>query len=169
MSQLSEKAQQLVQSVRSYLKNDLVDVRSEFSHPLLTIQKSRLHETCSMLKEQHHFIYLADLFGTDRFTAEDRFEVIYHLLCLRDRQRLFVKVLVDEQEPVLPTVTDLWKSANWNEREVYDMFGIRFSGHPDLRRMFMPEDFAYYPLRKEFPLLGVPGSLQLPDTTPDHD
>jgi NADH-quinone oxidoreductase subunit C len=169
MSQLTEKAQQLVQSLRTLLQDDLMDVRSDYSHPLLTIQRTRLHETCRFLKEQHHFIYLADLFGTDRFTAEDRFEVLYHLLSLRDRQRLFIKVLVDEHEPALPTVTDLWKSANWNEREVYDMFGIRFTGHPDLRRMFMPEDFAYYPLRKEFPLLGVPGSLQLPDTTPDHD
>jgi len=66
-------------------------------------------------------------------------------------------------------VTGIWPGANWKEREVYDMFGIRFENHPDLRRMYLPEDFQYYPLRKEFPLLGVPGSIPLPNTTPDAD
>ncbi|MEX0681782.1 MAG: NADH-quinone oxidoreductase subunit C [Balneolales bacterium] len=159
----------LLQQIRNFLGNDLYDIYEEYPYPLIRINTDRLHETCRFLKEKLHFIYLNDVFGTDRFTSEDRFEVIYHLISLRDQQRFFLKVYVDEESPTLPTVTDIWKSANWNEREVYDMFGIRFHGHPDLRRMFLPEDFKYFPLRKEFPLLGVPGSLELPNTTPDHE
>ncbi len=155
--------------IQEFLGDDLLEVYEEYCYPLLRINRNRLHETCRFMKDKLHFIYLNDVFGADRFTSEDRFEVFYHMISLRDQQRFFLKVYVDEEQPVLPTVTDIWKSANWNEREVYDMFGIRFNGHPDLRRIFLPEDFKYFPLRKEFPLLGVPGSLELPNTTPDHD
>jgi len=165
----SDTKQALLQKIRDKLGDDLHEVYEEYQYPLLRINRERLHETCRFMKEELHFIYLNDVLGTDRFTSVDRFEVIYHMISLRDQQRFFLKVFVDEEDPVLPTVTDLWTSANWNEREVYDMFGIRFKGHPDLRRIFLPEDFKYFPLRKEFPLLGVPGSLELPSSTPDHD
>ncbi len=159
----------ILQDIREYLGDDLLELNMKQTYPLLLIPRKRIHDTCRFLKNTLHFAYLNEIIGADRFTSEDRFEVIYHLVSLRDRWRLFVKVLVDEEQPLLPTVSDIWKSANWNEREVYDMFGIRFEGHPDLRRIFLPEDFKYYPLRKEFPLLGVPGSLEMPNTTPDHD
>ena len=159
----------LLQGIREYLGGDLLDVYLDYAYPLVHIKRERLYDACRFLKNTMHFIYLNEIIGTDRFTSEERFEVIYHLVSLRDRQRLFLKVRVDEENPSLPTVTEIWKSANWNEREVFDMYGIRFDGHPDLRRIFLPEDFKYYPLRKEFPLLGVPGSLEMPNTTPDHD
>jgi len=159
----------LLQDIREFMGEDLLEVNLDYTHPLLRIKRDRLHDACRFLKNTLHFIYLNEIIGADRFTSEDRFEVIYHIISLRNRQRLFLKVRVEEENPVLPTVTDIWKSANWNEREVFDMFGIRFEGHPDLRRIFLPEDFKYYPLRKEFPLLGVPGSLEMPNTTPDHD
>ena len=159
----------ILQDISEFLGDDLLEVSLEQTYPLLRISRNKLYETCRFLKNTLHFIYLNEIIGADRFTSEDRFEVIYQLISLRDRQRIFVKVYVDEEEPLLPTVTHIWKSANWNEREVYDMFGIRFEDHPDLRRIFLPEDFKYYPLRKEFPLLGVPGSLEMPNTTPDHD
>ncbi len=159
----------LLQDIQEFLGDALIDLSVAYKHPLLLIQRDRLLDTCRFLKNTMHFIYLNEIIGTDRFTSEDRFEVIYHLVSLRDRQRLFLKVRVEEENPVLPTVTTIWQSANWNEREVFDMFGIRFDGHPDLRRIFLPEDFKYYPLRKEFPLLGVPGSLEMPNSTPDHD
>ncbi|HLR76625.1 MAG TPA: NADH-quinone oxidoreductase subunit C, partial [Balneolaceae bacterium] len=85
------------------------------------------------------------------------------------QQRLFVKAWLDEENPEIESVTSVWKSAEWPERETYDLFGIRFKNHPDLRRMFMPEDYEYYPLRKEFPLLGIPGSIDLPNSTPEQD
>ena len=105
--------------------------------------------------------------AADRFTSEDRFEVIYNIISLKSQKRLFIKTRCSEENPTLPTSTSIWPAANWHEREAFDMFGIQFEGHPDMRRLFLPEDFDYYPLRKEFPLLGIPGSLPLPSTTPD--
>lgn len=159
----------LLHGIREFMGDDLLEMNVDYVHPLVRIKRDRLLDACRFLKNTLHFIYLNEIIGTDRFTSDDRFEVIYHLISLRNRQRLFLKVRVEEENPVLPSVTDLWKSANWNEREVFDMFGIRFDGHPDLRRIFLPEDFKYYPLRKEFPLLGVPGSLEMPTSIPDHD
>lgn len=155
--------------LRSFLGDNLLSISEEYRYPLIHIKRDSLHETCRLMKNELHFDYLIDILGTDRNTPEERFEVIYHLLSLSHQLRFFIKVYVDEKKITLPTVTDIWKSANWNEREVYDMFGVRFKGHPDLRRIFMPEDFKYHPLRKEFPLLGIPGSLDLPDSTSDQD
>ncbi|MDI6401146.1 NADH-quinone oxidoreductase subunit C [Balneolaceae bacterium ANBcel3] len=159
----------LLEKIKNEFDDKVIEVLDDGSYPLVLLKKEAIHSFCLYLKDKLNFIYLNDIFGTDRFTSEERFEVVYHLLSLRHRLRLFVKVRIEENDTELPTVTDIWKSANWNEREVYDMFGITFKGHPDLRRIFMPEDFEYYPLRKEFPLLGIPGSLELPNTTPEHD
>lgn len=166
---MSEKTAQIqfLDDIKSYLGDDLLEVSENYEFPHILINKNRLHETCKWLKNEQHFIYLLDVFGTDRFTSENRFEVIYNVVCLRTRVRVFIKVRVEEENPSIPTVTDIWKSANWNERETWDMFGIRFEGHPDHRRIYMPEDYQYHPLRKEFPLIGVPGSIELPSTTPD--
>lgn len=136
---------------------------------IVIVDKSAIHDVLSYLKGDHHFIYLADIVAADRFTEDDRFEVIYNLVSLRDQHRIFIKTRVPEENPVLPTASNIWKAANWNEREAYDMFGIQFEGHPDPRRIFLPEDFKYHPLRKEFPLIGVPGSLDLPNTNPDAE
>jgi NADH-quinone oxidoreductase subunit C len=84
------------------------------------------------------------------------------MFSLKNNYRLKVKCDVDESECSIESVTSVWSSANWLERECYDMYGIEFVNHPDLRRMYMPEEFEYYPLRKDFPLMGIPGSLSLP-------
>jgi NADH-quinone oxidoreductase subunit C len=126
------------------------------------VEKSAIAEVCRFLKDERGFEKVADLGGIDRFTEEDRFEVLYNMVSIQGRKRLRLKVRVDESDMEVPTITDVYLAANWHEREAWDMFGIRFSGHPDLRRMFMPEDFEYHPLRKEFPTLGIPGSLPLP-------
>ncbi len=107
--------------------------------------------------ERCHFNQLADLAGVDYLNypdAEDRFAVIYSLLSLPLNHRLWVKVFVNDPDPEVPSVTSIWRGAEWPEREVYDMFGIRFSGHPDLRRILMPQNFVDYPLRKDYPLHG---------------
>jgi len=108
------------------------------------------------------FDLVIDVLGVDMSRPENRFEVVYVLYSITGRRHLFLKVLVDEETLVVPSVTGVWPGANWHERETFDMFGIRFEGHPDLRRLYMPEEFEYYPLRKDFPLLGIPDSLPLP-------
>ena len=115
------------------------------------------------------FEMLVDITAVDRASGEDRFEVVYFLTSLTHNTRVRIKTRVREDRPHLPTAVDIWESANWYERETYDMYGIIFDGHPDLRRFFMPEDFVdsngepLYPLRKDFPLMGIPGTLPLPD------
>jgi NADH-quinone oxidoreductase subunit C len=103
------------------------------------------------------FDFCSDVTASDWPQRPQRFDVIYSLYSIRDRQRVRVKVRAAEQEPV-PSVTGIWPAANWLEREVYDMFGVRFTGHPDLRRMLMPEDWQGHPQRKDYPLEG-PGEL----------
>jgi NADH-quinone oxidoreductase subunit C len=96
------------------------------------------------------------------YTPTERFQVVYHIFSLKNRFRLRLKISLDESDLRVPTVSSVWSTANWHEREAYDMFGIIFEGHPDLRRLYMPDEFEYFPLRKDFPLMGIPGSLSLP-------
>jgi NADH-quinone oxidoreductase subunit C len=105
--------------------------------------------------ERFRFNYLSDLSGVDLGEfASPRFAVAYHLYSLQYNHRLRVKVFLDEDDATLPSATVLWSAANWQEREVFDMFGITFEGHPDLRRILMPADYEGYPLRKDFPIKG---------------
>ncbi|MEM1054256.1 MAG: NADH-quinone oxidoreductase subunit C [Bacteroidota bacterium] len=131
------------------------------------VDRSAIVEVSQVLKDEMGFGYLSDMGTIDRFTEDDRFEVFYNVLNLVQKKRLRLKVRVDEEDPVVPTVTGVWRAANWHEREAWDMMGIQFAGHPDLRRLMMPEDFEYHPARKEFPTLGIPGSLPLPAREPD--
>jgi len=100
------------------------------------------------------FTFLADLSGVDRFPVEPRFEVNYHLLSLERRERLRLKVRVPGDDPRVETVTPVWPTANWHERETFDLFGVRFEGHPDLRRILLPENWEGHPLRKDYPVEG---------------
>jgi NADH-quinone oxidoreductase subunit C len=138
---------------------------SEFRDELtVVIPKEIIVEVCRFLKEesQLQFDLLADLCGIDMYTPTKRFGVIYNLYSLKNKHRLRLKTFVEEEDPKLPTVTTVWGTANWHERETYDMFGVVFEGHPDLRRVYMPDEFEYFPLRKDFPLMGIPGSIPLP-------
>ena len=123
------------------------------------VPPDRLVEVCEFLYDdpRTRMEQLCDLTCVDYLNypeAEDRFGVIYSLLSISLNHRLWLKVFVNDPDPTLPTVTGLWKGANWMEREVYDLFGIAFSGHPDLRRILCPEYFVDYPLRKDYPLHG---------------
>ncbi|HRE56830.1 MAG: NADH-quinone oxidoreductase subunit C [Candidatus Kapaibacterium sp.] len=115
------------------------------------------------------FTFLVDITAIDWYRKKDRYEVVYFLQSLPLGGRVRVKVALPERNPHVASVCSLWEGANWFERETYDMYGIHFDGHPDLRRFYMPEDFAdpetnepIYPLRKDFPLMGIPGSMPLP-------
>jgi NADH-quinone oxidoreductase subunit C len=167
--ELTDFLQSVVDALSTDFTDEFVNVYQSSGDTFVRIKPAANLEICRYLKEQHHFIYLADIFGTDRFTSEDRFEVIYNLVSLRDRQRIFLKAWLPEENPEIQSVTPLWESADWYERQVYDMLGIIFINHPDFRRIYMPEDFQYFPLRKEFPLLGIPGSIELPGSTPDTE
>jgi NADH-quinone oxidoreductase subunit C len=159
----------VIDELRGTFGDAVIEVTVHSGDTFIRVDKSHIHEILSHLKHTSRYIYIADLFGIDRFTADDRFEVVYNLVNLAQQHRVFIKTRVSESNPVLPTASDIWSGANWNEREVYDMFGVKFDGHPDMRRIFMPEDFKHFPLRKEFPLLGIPGSIELPNTTPDPE
>lgn len=167
--ELNDTVQGVVDGLSSEFSEDLIEVYQSCGHTYIRVEAGNIIEICKFLKNKHHFIYLTDIIGTDRYTSDERFEVIYNMLNLRTQDRIFIKIRVEEEDPKVDTVTSVWKSASWLEREVYDMYGVRFEGHPDHRRIYMPEDFEYFPLRKEFPLLGIPGSIELPNTTPDTE
>jgi NADH-quinone oxidoreductase subunit C len=117
----------------------------------------RVHECLRCLKERCRFDMLIDLTAVDYLNypgARDRFGVVYALLNVASGERVYVQTYVNEPDLRLPSVVPLWKGADWMEREVYDMFGIEFTGHPDLRRILMPDEFAAFPLRKDYPLRG---------------
>lgn len=116
-----------------------------------------VHRCLDLLKEKHGFDMLVDMTAVDYLyfpDATDRFAVIYALLNVTTGARLFVKTVLNEPNLKLPTAVDLWPAADWMEREIFDMYGIRFSGHPNLLRILMPLEFAAYPLRKDYPLRG---------------
>jgi NADH-quinone oxidoreductase subunit C len=132
--------------------------RSTFRDNVRVIVKAAvLHSVLEHLKSAHGFDMLVDVTAVDYLEypgAAHRFGVVYPLLNTGANLRLIVKTYVDLPDPKLPTVFDLWRGADWMEREVYDMFGIEFTGHPDLRRILMPEEFTAFPLRKDYPLKG---------------
>jgi NADH-quinone oxidoreductase subunit C len=100
------------------------------------------------------FDFLSDLTATDHFPAEPRFAVVYHMLSIRHRHTLRLRTWTEGTNPAVPSVTSVWPTANWHEREVFDLFGIRFGGHPDLTRILLPLDWEGHPLRKDFPTGG---------------
>lgn len=159
----------VVEALQAQFGEAIEEVAEYAGETTIRVPKARIVEIGRFLHDTLGFTYLADLGGIDRFTDEDRFEVFYNVVSFARKKRLRLKVRVDEGDLVVPSVTEIWKAADWNEREAFDMFGIRFDGHEDLRRMYLPEDFEYFPLRKEFPLLGIPGSLPLPAQRPGGD
>jgi NADH-quinone oxidoreductase subunit C len=167
--QIPEKFNPITAAIQALDPSGQVSVSVTRGDVQLLVPRSIIIDVLRKLKEDFGFTYLIDIVAADRFTSEDRFEVIWNIISLKDQSRIFVKTRVPEEDPCLPTSIDIWPAANWNEREAFDMMGIRFTGHPDLRRLFLPEDFEYFPLRKEFPLMGVPGSIPLPSTSPDVD
>ncbi len=167
--ELSELKQTVVDTLNEKFNDDIIEVYQSTGDVYIQVKPSSIVSVCTLLRDELSYIYLSDIFGIDRYTSEERFEVVYNLVSLKNGDRLFLKVRCEEENPQVESLSGVFKAANWFEREVFDMFGIKFSNHPDLRRMFMPEDFQYFPLRKEFPLLGIPGSIELPSTTPDSE
>ena len=130
---------------------------AKFDRDELTVWVDRafIRQAVQLLRDDDNFQYnfLADLTCVDWHPAQPRFEVVYHLLSFPRKARVRLKVRVAEDEPV-ESITSVWPSANFYEREVFDLFGIRFVGHPDLRRLLMPDDWEGHPLRKDYPVEG---------------
>jgi len=121
----------------------------------ITIKRDKAKQILKFLKENEtlKFDYLIDVTAVDyKDIRQPRFNVVYHLMSVKHRHRIRIKVEVPEEDCWVETVSDLWATANWHERECFDMFGIQFKGHPDLRRILLPEDWEGYPLRKDYPV-----------------
>jgi NADH-quinone oxidoreductase subunit C len=140
---------------------DVSDFRGDLS---FTIKKEQFINFAKFLKEdpELQFLMCKDVTAIDWATRKKRFTVVYHVYSFKLNYQVRLKVNLDADSPAIESVTSFWASANWYERETFDMYGIKFVNHPDLRRMYMPEGFEYHPLRKDFPVLGIPGSLPLP-------
>jgi NADH-quinone oxidoreductase subunit C len=116
------------------------------------IDRANIKEACSVLKPQFNF--LSDLTCVDWYPSEPRFEVIYHLLSHQLKERVRLKVRLQGDDAAVESITSVWPAANFFEREIFDLFGVRFLGHPNLRRIMMPEDWEGHPLRKDYPVEG---------------
>ncbi len=151
------------------LKNNFPDSVSEISDfrddLSITIKSEKILDVSNYLKVESdlQFVMCKDVTAIDWATRKNRFTVVYHIYSFKLNLNLRLKCVVEVEPPVIESVTSVWPGADWYERETYDMYGIVFNNHPDLRRMYMPEGFQYHPLRKDFPVMGIPGSLPLPE------
>ena len=163
-----EKLDNVIETLRSELANAVEAVDRPYGDAVVTVVKGRVHDVLSNLKTRG-FDVLLDIVGVDglHLDRRERFEVVYILYSLRDDLRLRVKVFVSEADMTLPTATDLWQSANWAEREAYDMFGFNFDGHPNLVRILCHREFVGHALRKDYPVLKGQWATGTSDLRPD--
>jgi NADH-quinone oxidoreductase subunit C len=139
---------------------DKLQHRSEFRDEITyAIGESDLRDIAQFCRDDLSFDYLLDITSIDNFGEEPRFEIVYHLYSMPHASHLRLKLKVSEDVGALDTVSDIWPTANWHEREIYDMMGIKFNGHPDLRRILMWDGYPFFPLRKDFPLAGLPSDM----------
>lgn len=141
------------------LISEPTEFRGEVS--VQVVDAKRIVEVCRFAKQELGFNFLTDLSALDNYGSDPRWTVVYELVGLEHGLHLRLRVDVSEEKSELPSVVSVWRTANWHEREAYDLMGVRFSGHPDLRRILMWEGYPYFPLRKDFPLAGK--QTDLPD------
>jgi NADH-quinone oxidoreductase subunit C len=150
--------------LRARFPEAIVEVIERLGETTIIVRSDAIVEVCQALRDDPalRYIFLSTITAVDWLEREPRYDVVYHLMSLATGAvvRLKIQVGDDEQpQPEAPSVTSVWPAANWYEREVFDLFGIRFAGHPDLRRIEMPDDWVGHPLRKDYPLTGI----QLPE------
>jgi len=146
-------------------KYTYVTPRPSADHPAVNVPADRLREFATHLRDEHGYSMLLDVCGVDWDKEQPRFGVVYHFY--HGARKLFLRVATlapDDADPIVPSLADLYPSADWAEREAYDMVGVRFAGHPNLKRILMWEGYPYFPLRKEFPLAGIETELPAADT-----
>ena len=139
---------------------DKLQAKTEFrGETTYTIASADLREIAKFCRDELSFDYLIDITSIDNSSEESRFEIVYELYSMSLGAHLRLKLRVSEDAGTVDTVSDIWPTANWHEREIYDMMGIKFDGHPDLRRILMWDGYPFFPLRKEFPLEGLPSEV----------
>jgi len=135
---------------------DKTEFRGEMT---LTIAAEYLRDIANFCRDELSFDYLLDITSIDNFGEEPRFEIVYHLYSMPHAVHLRLKLKLSEEIGAVDTVSEIWPTADWHEREIYDMMGIKFNRHPDLRRILMWDGYPFFPLRKDFPLAGLPSDM----------
>jgi NADH-quinone oxidoreductase subunit C len=150
-------AESAVETVRGKFSQAVIETSHVHGEHTIVLRPESLVAVCTYLAKNLRYNFLSSVTAVDWLERVPRYDVVYHLLSLPNRSELRLKTRVGnsgEEHPAVPTVTGVWPAANWYEREVYDLFGIIFTGHPDLRRILMPMDWSTHPLRKDYPLTG---------------
>lgn len=160
--------QKVIEALQEKFPQAVVEVSAQFGDDTLVIQKDALLEIMDFIYQKpYEFTMLLDLTCVDYMGETPRYQMVYHVYSLAHNLRLRLKAPVEEGDLTIDSLTGRWKNANWLEREVYDMFGIRFNRHPDMRRLFMYEGFEGHPLRKDYPLRKRQPCMQLRQTDED--
>jgi NADH-quinone oxidoreductase subunit C len=146
----------VVRKLREWSPQAVSEVLEFRGERTLVVPAARLLSIAEFLRSdtELQFSFLSDITGVDHFPIEPRFDLNYHLLSFTRRERLRLKVRIAGGDPVASSVVNVWPAANWHEREIFDLFGVRFEGHPDLARILMPDDWEGHPLRKDYPVEG---------------
>lgn len=150
---------EIAERIKDKFPLDVQDITSFSDQVSVSVKRDKIIDICRYLAEdpEIRMDFLSDLCGVDYPEREFRFEVVYNLYSLTYRHRIRLKALIPEESAFIDSVVPIWSGANWHERETCDMYGIVFQGHPDLRRILMPEDWEGYPQRKDYPLKGPEG------------
>lgn len=157
MTQLANvNASVVVEQLRAWKPEAVSDVVEYLGETTIVVPRELIRATAQQCKENPalNFNLLSDATCVDRFPVEPRLELNYHLVSLPRRERIRLRTSVSGQNPVIDSLVPVWPGANWLEREIFDLYGIRFEGHPDLRRILLPDDFEGFPLRRDFPVEG---------------
>lgn len=149
---LSERA--VVAAIEAFDADAITAGKFDRNELTLEVRPAKIASVCGFLKYDQSFVRLSSVTAVDRYPAEPRFEVVYHLYSLDRKERIRLKCRLRGEDPAIESVTSVWRGAGWYEREVFDLFGIQFLGHPDLRRIMMPDDWEGHPLRKDYPITG---------------
>lgn len=157
-----------IEAVQAKFPGEVLSVSTHAGQGFVNVKRDRIVEILKMLLDEHGFDGLTDLSAVDYLNQgmPERFCVVYNLYSYAGNVRTRVKAYVPEADPSLGSVSALWRSANWAEREVYDLFGITFKGHPDLKRILLPEGYEGHPLRKDYPLTGKGERMNFPRYVP---
>lgn len=142
-----------IKAILAWNAEALTDAKFAYGELTLTIATEKIREACSAVQAAG-YNFFEDMTAIDWFPSSPRFQLSYHILSHKLLDRIRLRVMLDESEPSVDSITPVWPGANFFEREVFDLFGIRFAGHPDLRRIMMPDDWKGYPMRKDYPVEG---------------